>query len=298
MSLNINPTFLAQEFKATLEAALQQKGSRLRPLIMNSNTKGVKQAVAVERIGAIAATSIVGQLQSKVPVNATTHRRWVSPESKEAGPQPIDHLDQLQTLNDPTSTLLQGAIDALGRAQDDAIIAAALGSAKSGETGAATTAFDTNNTIAVNHQAAGNTGLTVAKLRRAKKLLLANEIDLGQDTPYCLITSTQHDDLLREAQVISGDYNDKLVLVNGEVDRYMGLKFIMTERLGVDGSGYRRNIVFTKSGLHLKMWEDIVTSVYQDLRYSGDPWMVYAMATFGAVRTDEKKVIEILCNEA
>lgn len=298
MSANINPTFFAQEFKAVLEPALQQMGSRLRETVTVSTTSGVKQAVAVDRLGTVVANTVSGQLQKKVPVNASTDRRWVVPISKDV-PQYLDHFDKLKTLNDPMSATVQNAINALGRAMDDEVITAALGTSKSGETGTGSTSFDTtNNRIAVNFQAGGNTGLTVAKLRQVRKILYQNEVDLDRDPLYMAITAKQHDDLLKEAQIIGREYNDQMVLANGKVTEYMGFKFIHSERLGVDGSNYRRVIAWVKSGLHLKVWEDITTNVYQDTDYSGDPWVAYAMATFGATRTDEKRVVEVLCNEA
>lgn len=298
MSANINPTFFAQEFKAVLEPALQQMGSRLRETVTVSTTSGVKQAVAVDRIMAVTAGTVAGQLQKKVPVNAQTERRWVEPVSKSVT-QILDHFDTLKTLNDPMSATVQNAINALGRAIDDEVITQSLGTAKSGETGAGSTAFDTtNNRIAVNFQAGGNTGLTVAKLRQVRKILYQNEVDLDRDPLYMAITAKQHDDLLKEAQIIGREYNDQMVLANGKVTEYMGFKFIHSERLGVDGSNYRRVIAWVKSGIHLKVWEDIKTNVYQDTDYEGDPWCAYAMATFGGVRTDEKRVVEVLCNEA
>lgn len=298
MSANINPTFFAQEFKAVLEPALQQMGSRLRETVTVSTTSGVKQAVAVDRIMAVSASTVAGQLQLKVPVNAQTDRRWVEPISKDIT-QVLDHFDVLKTLNDPMSATVQNAINALGRSIDDEIITKALGTSKSGETGSGSTAFDTtNNRIAVNFQAGGNTGLTVAKLRQVRKILYQNEVDLDRDPLYMAITAKQHDDLLKEAQIIGREYNDQMVLANGKVTEYMGFKFIHSERLGVDGSSYRRVIAWVKSGLHLKVWEDVETDVYQDKRYSGNPWCTYAMATFGATRTDEKRVVEVLCNEA
>lgn len=298
MSANINPTFFAQEFKAVLEPALQQMGSRLRETVTVSTTSGVKQAVAVDRLGTVAAVTVAGQLQTKVPVNAATDRRWVVPISKSVT-QILDHFDVLRTLNDPMSATVQNAVNALGRSMDDEVITAALGTSKSGETGSGSTSFDTtNNRIAVNFQAGGNTGLTVAKLRQVRKILYQNEVDLDRDPLYCVITAKQHDDLLKEAQVIGREYNDQMVLANGKVTEYMGFKFIHSERLGVDGSSYRRVIAYVKSGVHLKVWEDIKTNVYQNTDYEGDPWETYAMATFGATRTDEKRVVEVLCNEA
>jgi len=87
----------------------------------------------------------------------------------------------------------------------------------------------------------------------------------------------------------------RLYEVQGNVDTFLGFKFIQCERLGVDGSGDRRCIAWAKSGMHLGMWNDINTKISEraDKSYATQ---VYVKGTFGATRTDEKKVVEIICN--
>lgn len=292
MSLNYNPTLFAQDFKASLELGLQQAGSMLRPYIMSSTTNGVKQAVAVEREEAIEASQVTGQLQPKVPVHAVVSRRWVQPVSYDTT-QIIDHFDQLKMLNDPSSAKVQNALNALGREMDDEVITAMWGSATTGETGASSTAFDTTNfQIAVNYEAAANTGLTVAKLRGAKRKLRAAFNDFDRDPLMCVVNAKMEDDLMKEAQIIGREYNDQMVLKEGKIERYMGINFIHCERL--DTSTYYRCPIFVKSALHLKTWEDVTTSVTQRTDLRGDPWQAYAMATFGAVRTHESKIVQVL----
>jgi len=84
-------------------------------------------------------------------------------------------------------------------------------------------------------------------------------------------------------------------LVQGNVDTFLGFKFIHCERLGVDGSGDRRCIAWAKSGMHLGMWNDITTKISEraDKSYATQ---VYVKGTFGATRTEEKKVVEIICD--
>jgi hypothetical protein len=292
MSLNYNPTLFAQDFRSSLELGLQQAGSVLRQYIMSSTASGVKQAVAVEREEAIEASLVTGQLQSKVPVNATVSRRWVQPVSYDTT-QIIDHFDQLKMLSDPASAKVQNALNAIGREMDDEIIRAMWGSAVTGETGGSTTAFDTTNyQIAVNYEASSNTGLTVAKLRGAKRKLRAAFNDFDRDPLYCVINAKMEDDLMKEAQIIGREYNDQMVLKNGNIETYMGFNFIRCERL--DTSTHYRCPAFVKSALHLKTWEDITTSVTKREDLRGDPWQAYAMATFGAVRTHENKIVQIL----
>ena len=53
----------------------------------------------------------------------------------------IDDLDKVRMLVDPTSTYALAAAYAMGRAMDDAIITAALGSADTGVAGGTAVAF-------------------------------------------------------------------------------------------------------------------------------------------------------------
>ena len=203
----------------------------------------------------------------------------------------IDDQDKLRMLIDPTSPYAMNGAYALGRAMDDVIITAALGASLTGENGSTSTPFDTSN----QQIAVGGTGLTVAKLRTARKILLTNEVDVAMDPLYIAVTAVQMDNLLGTTEVTSSDYNSVKALVQGNVDTFLGFKFIHCERLGVDGSGDRRCIAWAKSGMHLGMWNDITTKISEraDKSYATQ---VYVKGTFGATRTEEKKVVEIICD--
>jgi hypothetical protein len=203
----------------------------------------------------------------------------------------VDDQDKLRMLIDPTSPYAINGAYALGRKLDDIIIAAALGNAQTGENGSTSTPFAT----ATQQIAVGGTGLTVAKLRQARRILAANEVDLASDPVYIAVTAQQIDNLLGTTEVTSADFNSVKALVQGDVDTFMGFKFIQTELLGLDGSGDRRCFAWAKSGLHVGMWNDINTKISErpDKSYS---MQVYVKGTFGATRVDEKKVVEIICD--
>ena len=249
-----------------------------------------KAAKAVEQIGEVTAQARTSR-HADTPLISTPHdARWVHPTDYEWADM-IDDQDKLRMLIDPTSPYAMNGAYALGRAMDQVIITAALGTALTGENGSTSTAFDTaNQQIAV-----GAAGLTIAKLRTAKKILMANEVDVENDPLYIAVTATQLDELLGTTEVTSSDFNTVKALVQGSVDTFMGFKFIHTELLGVDGSGDRRCIAWAKSGLHLGMWNDINTKISEraDKSYATQ---VYVKGTFGATRVEEGKVVEIICN--
>ena len=63
----------------------------------------------------------------------------------------------------------------------------------------------------------------------AKKILDENETD-PEETRYLVCTANQLSDFLNIAEVKSSDYNSIKALVQGEVDTYLGFKFIRSER--------------------------------------------------------------------
>lgn len=294
MSANI-PSHFVSQFSTNLELLLQQKVSKLRASITEGSYKG-KQASPVDQLGAISMNKVSGRFNAMGRVDATNDRRWVLPSDFDL-PQLIDSFDLLKTIIDPKSKYAENAMMAANRQIDDLIIDCLFADAKTGEEGGSTTSFLAGNQIAVNYSSASNVGLTVAKLRQAKKILMAHEVDIESDPLFCVITAEQHDDLLAETQIISLDYNDRPVLMDGMITRFLGINFIHCERLDTDGSSYRRVPVYAKSGLHLGIWEDIKNSVSIRNDLQGEPFQLYTKMSMGATRIEEKKVVEIKCAE-
>lgn len=295
MSINL-PSHYVVQYANNIQLLLQQKGSKLRDKVMSGSHVG-KQASPVDQIGSISMQPVTSRFAPMGRVDAAVDRRWVYPSDFDL-PQLIDSFDKLRLLLDPSSSYVQNAVFAAGRQMDDLIIDSFFGAAKTGEAGGTTTSFPAANQVAVNEGAAANTGLTVAKLRKAKRLLMANQVDLESDPITCVVTALQHDNLLAEAQVISMDYNDRPVLADGKIQRFLGIDFVHCERLDVDGSSYRRVPVFAKSGMYMGIWDDVKTDISQRKDLQSMPWQAYVTMTAGATRLEENKIIEIKCSEA
>ena len=284
-------TASVQQYANNVGLLLQQRGSKLRECCTLGSYTG-KAAKAVEQIGAVAARKRTSR-HSDTPLISTPHdARWVHPIDYDWADL-IDNEDKLRMIIDPTSPYAINGAYAIGRALDDDIITAALGASLTGENGSTSTAFDTTNQQIAN----GSAGLTVAKLREARKILLSNEVDVEMDPLFIAVTAKQLDDLLGTTEVTSSDYNTVKALVQGQLDTFLGFKFVQTERLGVDGSSHRRVIAWARSGMHVGMWNDISARISErdDKNYATQ---VYVNGTFGATRTEEGKVVEILCVES
>jgi hypothetical protein len=131
-------------------------------------------------------------------------------------------------LIDPQSAYVQNGVNAMRRAQDDEILQAFFAASATGENGTTSTAFPAGQIVGVNVGGA-NSNLNVAKLRAAKRLLMAAGVDLEFEKLFVAITAADHDGLLNEIQVTSLDYNNKPTLVEGKVTSFMGFNFIPVE---------------------------------------------------------------------
>src|ERR1700761_5625154 len=118
------------QFSTVLELKLQQMGSKLRGRVTEGFHVG-KQASPVQQMNAISLRAPAGRFTPLNRVDTDFTRRWVFPQDGEL-PQLIDSFDELKTIVDPKSQYVQNAAAAVGRAWDDAVIAAAFGTSQIG----------------------------------------------------------------------------------------------------------------------------------------------------------------------
>lgn len=317
MSVNVNQAFV-QQYSTNIMMLLQQQGSRLRNAVMNYSFVG-KAASMAEQFGAVSPVRNQSRHSDTPLISTPQDKRWIYPNDYDWADL-IDQQDRLRMLIDPSGPYTQAGVMAMGRAIDDEIISGFFNANNTGENGTVSTstlhAFNSNSqSVPATVGASAATGLNVAKLRRAKRILMEAYVDTDNDPLYAVISARQHDDLLNEAQAISLDYNSQPVLVNGKISSFMGFNFIVTERIpggnafnasinpaiatgSTDGTyttGSRWMVpVFARSGLALGLWNDIQASVDRrpDKRNS---WQVYVTGTFGAARLEERRNVIINC---
>ncbi|MEE8240094.1 MAG: phage capsid protein [Nitrospirales bacterium] len=283
------PTHFVQEYKTIVELLLQQMGSRFRDKV-SSDTYTGKAGKAIEQVGAVAAIKKTSRHADTPLISTPADARWVFPQDYEWADL-IDQQDKVRMLIDPTSSYAINGAHAIGRAMDDEIIAAAFATSLTGENGTTTTPFPAGQQAATT---AG--GLTTQKLREAMELLMAAEIDTDREQLWCAISARQHNDLLGDTQAPNRDFNAMPILDKGRIRNWMGFNFVLSERLPITGTD-REVICWVPSGLHLGMWEDLRTEIDRrpDKSYATQ---VYVAATIGATRTQEQKVVRIICSEA
>lgn len=295
MSTQITTAFV-QQYRANVEHLLQQKGSRLRPYVRVESQNA--EFEFYDRIGSTSAQEVTGRHQDTPLITVPHDRRRCSLRDFDWA-ELIDRPDRIRLLIDPTSPYAQNAGFALGRKMDEIIIAGAFDTVYTGKTGAGTVTHPSTQQIAHNYVESGSaasSGLTIGKLRKAKEMLDSKETD-PSDPRYIICTARQIHDLLTSTEVTSADFNSVKALVQGDVNTFMGFEFVRTELVATDASSYRRVICYSKSGLLLAMGMDINVDIgpRRDKRNSTQ---VYCSASFGTVRMEEEKVVEIKCAEA
>ena len=218
--------FLAQQMPARLFVASE---------IRSETGSG---AVAVEQVGLAAMTQVTGRAQPIEITDTPADRRWVYPPKASS---PTWWIPTKNWKSDrPAGQYYPAQVAACNRFKDDTWIAAFNGNAYTGNTSTTgnaptnTIAFPAGQIIASTVGSSGGAtpvGMNVPKLRAARLLLLAAEVNLDDETPNVGMSGQQMDNMLNQAQAISLDFNDRPVLVDGKIMGFMGFNFIPSRRL-------------------------------------------------------------------
>lgn len=286
MSTQVTTAFV-QQYSANVQMLSQQMGSRLRDAVRVENITG-KNAF-FDQVGKATAQKRVTRHADTPQIDTPHARRRVSLVDYEYADL-IDDQDKVRMLIDPTSSYAMAAAAAMGRAIDDEIIAAALGTAYTGETGSTATSLPAAQQIAN-----GSADLSVAKLREAKKILDLSDVDPSIPR-YIAVGPDQVEALLADTNVTSSDFNTVKALVQGEVNQFMGFNFIVTNRLAKSGN-IRSCFAWAEDGLALAVGRDVMARI-DERNDKGYATQVYYCMSIGSTRMEEEKVVQIDCDES
>jgi len=284
MSSQVTTAFV-QQYSANVQMLSQQMGSLLRDKVRVESVTG-KNAF-LDQVGSVTAVEKTSRHSDTPQIDTPHARRRLSLADYEFADL-IDQQDKVRLLIDPTSSYAQAAAMAMGRAIDDVIISAALGTAYTGETGSTSTA----NANQIVH---GSGGLTVAKLRTAKQTLDLSDVDPSIPR-YIIVSPKQISGLLNITEVTSSDFNTVKALATGEVNSYLGFNFIVSNRLALSGTT-RSCIAFAQDGIALGIGKDVNARIDERADKSYATQVYYCMS-IGATRMEEDKVVEVQCTES
>lgn len=296
------PSHYYTEFARNIDFLAQQTNSRLSGAVMTGTHSGEK-ASPVDQIGKIEMTDVSTRFAAMGRTDSPLERRWVFPISSDL-PQLLDTFDALKLLIDPKSAYVQNAVNAAQRRKDRHIIGAFFADAATGVNAGSTEQFGTTLTSSGGQNVSVDLGgaasnLNVRKLREGKRRLMEADVDLDAEPIYMAITSKEHDSLLSEIQVVSTDFNDRPVLTDGRVTRFLGINFIHTELVQTgtdDQTGTSRACpLWVPRGMHYGSWQSVVTDISQRKDLQGLPWQAYVMMTGGATRLEKVRVVRVWC---
>ena len=291
MSIQITTSFVEQ-YSSNVTMLSQQMGSKLRGSVDVETING-KNAF-FDQVGVTAAQLRTSRHGDTPQIDTPHSRRRLSLADYEWADL-VDDVDKVRMLVDPTSSYARAAAAAMNRSIDDVIITSMNASASTGVAGGSSTALPSSQKTATSDQ---SDGLTIAKLLSAKKIMDDNDVDPSLKR-FIVCGPQQISDLLGTTSVTSADFNTVRALSTGEVNSFLGFEFIMSTRLNKDATNTTDRLVFayTEDAIKLGMGKDISAKISEraDKSYSTQ---VYYCMSLGAVRMEEKKVVQIPCHEA
>lgn len=294
MSTQVNTAFV-QQFSDNLIHLAQQKGSRLMSTVMNKRVVG--KNAHFDRLGATTA-QVRTTRHGDTPLIDTPHSRRRVVLSDYEWADLIDRQDEVRMLVDPKSDYARAGGNAMGRAVDDLIIAAATGNATSVDSSDSASNVALPSTQIVDEDfGTADSNLTLAKMIEARKILMGNDVDMMEQL-YLVHNADALGNLLNDTTVTSADFASIKALVKGEIDTFLGFKFIHTERLLGTADGTDTDpvkcLAYAKSGIGLGVGQDIEVRI-SERADKGYATQVYASLTMGATRIEEEKVVSIEC---
>lgn len=281
MSLSLSAA-ARQEFDDQVKQAYQGGGNLRSAVTLRRNVVG--DIYKFRKMGKGLANQKASQADV-TPMNVAhslincTLENWNAPEY-------TDIFDQAEVNFDEQRELAMAIAKALGRREDQLVIDALE----------ASTPATTDVGVAVG---GANTGLNVAKLRRAKKELDAKGV--GSEGRHIAHTALALEDLLGETEVQSSDYNTVKALVQGDVNTFMGFTFHLIEDrdeggLSSPGANTRNQWAWHREAVGLAIGIDIRTEVNYIAQKTS--WLANGIFKAGAVVRDTDGVVKIQTYEA
>lgn len=311
-------TAMIDLFSSNVMHLSQQMESRFLPYVRQETQ--MAEAKFYDRIGKRSMRRKEGR-HSDVVYTDTPHSRRMVVMEDYYDADLVDQEDKIRTIMNLDNEYTQSMAYGLGRKYDEVIIDTALGNAFGGKKGATVIGLPLSQKVAAfDGTATTGLGLNVPTLRAVRKKFKQNEsIRKGEEVIFAC-AAQQIDDLLGSTLAASSDFNSVKALVQGEVDTFMGFKFIESELIPfndadvsydkvtgevVDSGGDgtldlgegRRCFAFSRSRSLLIARGREVKGRVDELPNKHYAYQVYCALTVGGTRMEEEQVVEVLCKE-
>ncbi len=221
--------------------------------------------------------------------------QWVNLEHSRRGAfkvnyvwsRPVDEEDQLETIDNITSELAIAAAAAVNRRFDQTWADAISGSAPQGEDGSTLVALPSAQKETT---ASGN---TLAKLVASLRKLYDADIDVNPAEVVYAHSPASLEDLLNISSTFtSRDFNPAMALMTGQINQYLGMTWVMSNRLPiVSSTNVRGTYLAHKNAVGFAEWVKVKSSI--DPRPDKNNLIQLLVKTMhGAVRVEDLLVVE------
>lgn len=280
-----------QQFADSFQLYAQQKDSRLQSTVMDIG--GVTgTSFTANNMGATQANEVIDRLGDTVWNDNPTDVRVAMMRDFDWS-TPIDKYDVPKLLANPQGPYTQNGVAALNRKKDDVIYQALIGASITRTAEAApygSIVLPANQKIVD-----GGTGMTKAKLIAAKKRFRQNEADeYNGEQLYMLFSGDMLEDILADETLTSADFMSVKMLMDGAVaQKWLGFEWVPYEALNVNTGGtVATTVAYAKSGAQFGtgLARSIDIGPRRDKR---NATQIYVGESYGAVRTQEQKVLAI-----
>jgi hypothetical protein len=200
----LSPAFVTL-FDAEVKQAYQAKAQLVGAVRQRRGVEG--STVKFPKVGKGVATVRVPQ-SDVTPLNVAFSNVTATLQDWNAA-EYADIFNQAKVNFDERQELVQVVANAIGRRQDQIILDALAASS-------------TANSV-TEDEGGTDSGLNVAKLRAAKRLLDKNNVPM--DNRHMIIHANSLASLLAETAVTSADFNTVRALVSGELNTFLGFTF-------------------------------------------------------------------------
>lgn len=275
---------LVTQFSDMVHTEAQQMKSRFKPYIKYKKMTGDEWAY--DGLGSVESREAVSRSE-KIIFSDIEHNRRKIPRKRFYVALPIDGYDKLGMLIEPGSEYAKAVVAAMMRRLDRVVAASAFADVETGRNFGTTVSFATDGGLTVNATA----GFTYEKLLEINKNFVDNEVGNDMPTKKCLaITGQEEEALMKEAELVSGDYTRQFAVENGELQRAVGndiIKFgasVSSPILDVTSS-VRSNIAMSEGGICVGVSKELELKI-QERTDLVDTMQVVAYYYIGAVRTE------------
>jgi len=283
MALQISNAFVTL-FDSEVKQAYQAQRALAGLTRERTNVEG--STVKFPKIGKGTASVRVPQTDV-VPLNVT-YSQVTATMTDYIAAEYSDIFHQQRVNFNERQELVQVVSGAIGRRMDQVIIDALIAASSTGTVA---------NTIQNDGTTGSATDLNVGKLRAAKKILDAKNVPMEGRT--IVLHANNLSALLGQTTVTSSDFNTVKALVTGEVDTFLGFKFVTIGDRDEGGlpkaSADRTVFAFHRDSVGMAIGLNQTSRV--DYIAEKTSFLVASMFSAGSVAIDSEGIVKITCAE-